>query len=100
MSNPKHIQSYFDSQIPLILVIEEILNDWDGKGCYQLPIFLMKLSAKMNWDDKQLRAKDPLIRDYIRNHPEWVITRGAGGGIMRSEERRVGKECRSRWSPY
>src|SRR2546430_7531039 len=22
------------------------------------------------------------------------------GGIKRSEERRVGKECRSRWSPY
>ena len=24
----------------------------------------------------------------------------AGDDIMRSEERRVGKECRSRWSPY
>ena len=24
----------------------------------------------------------------------------AGGGGFRSEERRVGKECRSRWSPY
>ena len=24
----------------------------------------------------------------------------AGGGASRSEERRVGKECRSRWSPY
>ena len=23
-----------------------------------------------------------------------------GGEILRSEERRVGKECRSRWSPY
>src|SRR3712207_4500287 len=23
-----------------------------------------------------------------------------GGGAIRSEERRVGKECRSRWSPY
>src|ERR1017187_5120929 len=23
-----------------------------------------------------------------------------GAGTMRSEERRVGKECRSRWSPY
>src|SRR2546422_10812816 len=23
-----------------------------------------------------------------------------GGGRARSEERRVGKECRSRWSPY
>ena len=22
------------------------------------------------------------------------------GGLRRSEERRVGKECRSRWSPY
>ena len=22
------------------------------------------------------------------------------GSVMRSEERRVGKECRSRWSPY
>ena len=25
---------------------------------------------------------------------------GIGLGVMRSEERRVGKECRSRWSPY
>src|SRR5258706_14878747 len=24
----------------------------------------------------------------------------AGVGLIRSEERRVGKECRSRWSPY
>ena len=22
------------------------------------------------------------------------------GNLLRSEERRVGKECRSRWSPY
>ena len=26
--------------------------------------------------------------------------RDVGNGIDRSEERRVGKECRSRWSPY
>src|SRR3712207_8176073 len=25
---------------------------------------------------------------------------GAGPTVSRSEERRVGKECRSRWSPY
>ena len=25
---------------------------------------------------------------------------GSGSGLLRSEERRVGKECRSRWSPY
>src|SRR2546430_17643290 len=28
------------------------------------------------------------------------ITRGQALQIERSEERRVGKECRSRWSPY
>ena len=28
------------------------------------------------------------------------LTDTKGEGIMRSEERRVGKECRSRWSPY
>ena len=25
---------------------------------------------------------------------------GASARVVRSEERRVGKECRSRWSPY
>ena len=28
------------------------------------------------------------------------VTLGRGVNIWRSEERRVGKECRSRWSPY
>src|SRR3712207_26933 len=33
--------------------------------------------------------------------PNKTVTLGAGFGIPeRSEERRVGKECRSRWSPY
>ena len=29
------------------------------------------------------------LDDYLQIHP-----------VLRSEERRVGKECRSRWSPY
>ena len=28
------------------------------------------------------------------------ITKSMGKKVLRSEERRVGKECRSRWSPY
>ena len=31
---------------------------------------------------------------------EAVAAVGSAGQFMRSEERRVGKECRSRWSPY
>src|SRR5215216_5539160 len=30
----------------------------------------------------------------------WKIVSGVTGAARRSEERRVGKECRSRWSPY
>ena len=35
---------------------------------------------------KILKNVQPSIRAYL--------------GLARSEERRVGKECRSRWSPY
>ena len=34
------------------------------------------------------------IKHYRNKHPEVSLS------IQRSEERRVGKECRSRWSPY
>ena len=30
----------------------------------------------------------------------FVAMTASDGGVLRSEERRVGKECRSRWSPY
>src|SRR2546427_11489496 len=40
--------------------------------------------------DLVLKVKEPLPAEYPRLRP----------GQIRSEERRVGKECRSRWSPY
>ena len=43
------------------------------------------------------------IKEYAiqsaENHLQDIVTRLAKDGT-RSEERRVGKECRSRWSPY
>ena len=38
-------------------------------------------------DEKALEEKSKIQKD-------------AEGTLPRSEERRVGKECRSRWSPY
>src|ERR1039458_2443682 len=32
--------------------------------------------------------------------PAVIVSRRKTCGVARSEERRVGKECRSRWSPY
>ena len=41
-------------------------------------------------------------QDYTGKAQELALAYGAGigGARARSEERRVGKECRSRWSPY
>src|SRR3712207_8563065 len=48
-----------------------------------------------------------LTRDYIEPQVDVLLRRlekielaVERGGVARSEERRVGKECRSRWSPY
>ena len=43
-----------------------------------------------NWDQ---------IKAYFNGHIPDLISFGMKV-VLRSEERRVGKECRSRWSPY
>src|SRR3712207_7905210 len=47
-------------------------------------------------------APAPLRRAQGREHPRVVGPRVLADDedAVRSEERRVGKECRSRWSPY
>src|SRR3989475_13072949 len=42
------------------------------------------------WNDEQAQAFARIV-DFVH---------AQGGAHIRSEERRVGKECRSRWSPY
>ena len=39
-------------------------------------------------------------QDDVRSFLEFLGERVESGESLRSEERRVGKECRSRWSPY
>ena len=41
-----------------------------------------------------------LTRHLISKGVKGVYVGGSSGECIRSEERRVGKECRSRWSPY
>ena len=40
------------------------------------------------------------VTHYIKNTDLYLMLLGLVCSIYRSEERRVGKECRSRWSPY
>src|SRR5215510_272447 len=50
------------------------------------------------FDYGKLDQHDAPVR--IRLESTCVNVRNVRGGVERSEERRVGKECRSRWSPY
>src|SRR5258707_6390972 len=50
-------------------------------------------------DDVQLRQRHALLPARRRLAPSRGCA-SAAQGESRSEERRVGKECRSRWSPY
>ena len=45
-------------------------------------------------------ARSLAVRVALREYLELQVPPGALKAKVRSEERRVGKECRSRWSPY
>ena len=54
-------------------------------------------------DFKDILFRLGIFEDKCLNKTEMIYTFGNGSFIeffSRSEERRVGKECRSRWSPY
>ena len=55
--------------------------------------------AHVRADLAEQAAVDRAFADF---QPERVVNLAAQAGVRysRSEERRVGKECRSRWSPY
>src|SRR2546429_4392276 len=63
----------------------------------------VKLSGFGNFDlrDKNQRpGRNPKTGEEIPISARRVVTFRPGQKLKRSEERRVGKECRSRWSPY
>ena len=51
---------------------------------------------------KKERKKERKAYVFVKSHHLFsrLPLSGLGGLTSRSEERRVGKECRSRWSPY
>src|SRR2546422_5941269 len=58
------------------------------------------LSYNQAHPDVQLNYQSIGSGGGIRQFSDGTGDFGASDAPMRSEERRVGKECRSRWSPY
>src|SRR5260221_4517271 len=82
------------------------LCDWSSDVCSSdLVNFDFSLFKEFNLTEAQrLQFRSEFFNLF--NHPNFSNpgnTVGGGLGVIgsaRSEERRVGKECRSRWSPY
>lgn len=63
---------------------EDELNAFDGNDRLQVPALVTKVALKLNWDEKQARELDPLVRFYVKNNSNWHVSRGAKGGIVRA----------------
>src|SRR2546429_6032922 len=90
-------------------------GDWSSDVCSSDPRPLTYHAARAmftranaalgaNWTLHDLRhtaayrmARDP---DMPLTDVQWILGHAHLSTTQRSEERRVGKECRSRWSPY
>jgi hypothetical protein len=67
---------------------DEVLSEWvEENKNLQVPVLLGMMAVRFNWNEKQVRDNDPFVRFHVRNHPDWHVTRGAHGGIMRASEK-------------
>src|SRR3712207_9370391 len=60
------------------------------------PWFLLKIKNIVDMEDEIRRKSNSFDEQLIKKAKKM----GFSDKQLRSEERRVGKECRSRWSPY
>src|SRR3712207_9336193 len=68
---------------------------------YRLGFGLVTLASSVTADLDVARCSRPVC-DWLAERTRETVTVAVleGDDAVRSEERRVGKECRSRWSPY
>src|SRR5256885_4498652 len=93
--------------------IRDLQGDWSSDVCSSdlgaLAGMLWGWSAEGVKENEVRRAgldpSDPRLNQVMKLTEELIdfprhLSQHPGGFLIRSEERRVGKECRSRWSPY
>ena len=100
----KAVQAMKAGDISLV-VLDVGLPDMDGREACKLmrkngfkgPVIM--LTGHIS-DADQILGLDSGANDYITKPFRFAVLLARLRAQLRSEERRVGKECRSRWSPY
>ena len=104
------VQSANKNQIPIETALIGILRAilWAAKNLLGAPVD-PETSISVNWDDSYIVSEQERTNQLREDAIAGLVPRcrylAARYGLSekeahRSEERRVGKECRSRWSPY
>ena len=110
---PAHAQISDDTiKIGMITDLSGVYSDVDGNGGAEaVRMAIADLGSAVNGKKIQFMVADHQNKPDIAASKarEWFDQQGvdmliggtnSGTSLARSEERRVGKECRSRWSPY
>src|SRR3712207_7406470 len=80
---------------------EDGIRDIGVTGVQTCALPIWACSSEACWARKELSIRPSIPLSALDSRPTSVRSSPAGTRRdRRSEERRVGKECRSRWSPY
>lgn len=79
----KTIETIIENLTAVFTATEEALGSWTSEESLKFPTLMGMLAVKLNWDEKQVRENDPLVRHYVRHNVEWTVDRGAKGGLQR-----------------
>ena len=86
----------------IVLVLGNVIPDLFYYGIGRLGqknIYIQKIIRKFTFIKKNFKLLEKLWTEHFRK-TIFLSKLAYGLSSPRSEERRVGKECRSRWSPY
>ena len=101
--NADAVAAYLNAQIDAGAQAVMVFDSWGGvlaDGAFQT--FSLAYTARVLRQLKRTCADGHVVPRIVftKGGGSWLPDMAAALELCRSEERRVGKECRSRWSPY
>src|SRR2546430_9359341 len=95
---PYSVVSHYDMLRFFFFQAEDGIRDLTVTGVQTCALPILSLIAYRWWIARQRRYAGWQLRSLVMR--QWWEGPHLRAPVARSEERRVGKECRSRWSPY
>ena len=90
-----HFPNFKYPNLVIKKVLRSSISDLICKGVKPKYYFISASGNKKSFTKKNLKLISKSLKEEQKKYDLRL-----SGGDTRSEERRVGKECRSRWSPY